>query len=118
MLTSNSQIRVGISVKPKDGSNKKVVKSILMSNNISPYSKKKDSANLSKMNETNQLSTKSNLQNYQIREESHTGYAAPGFSTGGVGLANQSAYQASSPMSKNNPVKTQYPDQMVHKDGK
>jgi len=44
-MASNSQIRVGISVKPKDGSNKKVVKSILMSSNMQPPStKRKDPA--------------------------------------------------------------------------
>ena len=68
------------------------------------------------MNETNQMSTKSNMPNYQIREESHTGYTGPGFSTAGVGAANLSAYQASNPMSKNSPGKMQYPEPIVQKD--
>jgi len=56
------------------------------------------------------------MPNYQIREESHTGYTGPGFSTAGVGAANLSAYQASNPMSKNSPGKMQYPEPIVQKD--
>ena len=56
MLASNSQIRVGISIKPKNGAAKKVVRSLLSSSNLSPTARKRDPATLtSKMNETNHL---------------------------------------------------------------
>ena len=46
MLANNPQIKVGISVKPKPNSNKKVVKSVIMGTNLSPQSKKREATSL------------------------------------------------------------------------